>query len=207
MQDRFFQTIPSILVCGKGYPSISTRAFVTLLEQRLRKPVLGLADYNPHGIALLNVYRWGSKRSSLEGANFSRWFLLSCNVLILFKRILLVCSLTNLTYLSLQFEMVGTTGLAAPTILNFSSTTRSLNPKRQIYSQRTLHKPPTEYEPQICSRTQPNVLPRKVWAASSIRSPSRASVSLKDISSENNPAAWLYLVTNSWICLIGVFSF
>lgn len=84
VQDRFYHMIPSVLVCGKGYPSVSTRAFVALIERKLRIPVLGLADYNPHGLALLQTYRRGSVRSSLEGSQFCRLFpghLFSCSYL------------------------------------------------------------------------------------------------------------------------------
>ena len=40
-----------------GFPDFATRAFVRQLHERLRLPVLGLADLNPFGIAILACYR------------------------------------------------------------------------------------------------------------------------------------------------------
>ncbi|CAN8073153.1 unnamed protein product [Agarophyton chilense] len=76
VQDRIYDRLPCILVCGKGYPSVATRAMTSLLASRLRIPVLGLADFNPHGACLLQCYRHGSARSGVEGQQFMcdlRW--------------------------------------------------------------------------------------------------------------------------------------
>ena len=73
VEERFFQKIPSVLICGKGYPSIATRALVAITADKLKLPVLGLADYNPHGLALLLTYRNGSIRSALEGSQFGEF--------------------------------------------------------------------------------------------------------------------------------------
>lgn len=35
--------------------------------------MLGLADHNPHGLALLQCYRYGSIRSSIEGRSFGMY--------------------------------------------------------------------------------------------------------------------------------------
>lgn len=64
--DKFYANIPSILVCGRGYPSVATRVMVSRLAQELGVPVVGLADYNPHGLALLQTYRRGGIQTSLE---------------------------------------------------------------------------------------------------------------------------------------------
>lgn len=97
VEDRFFERCPCVLVCGKGYPSIATRAFVSMLVAtvnnnnininriRIRNhgrkqehhiindsviTVLGIADHNPHGLALLLCYRYGSARACIEGHAF-----------------------------------------------------------------------------------------------------------------------------------------
>lgn len=36
VQDRIFEKLPLVLICGKGYPSVSTRAVTSLLANRLR---------------------------------------------------------------------------------------------------------------------------------------------------------------------------
>lgn len=38
-----------------------------------RLAVLGLVDYNPHGVALLMCYRHGSIRSAREGSRFGTY--------------------------------------------------------------------------------------------------------------------------------------
>lgn len=54
------------MICGRGYPSVATRVMLSRLSQELGLPVVGLADFNPHGLALLQTYRRGGIRSSLE---------------------------------------------------------------------------------------------------------------------------------------------
>jgi len=68
-EDRFFDRCPSILVTGKGYPDLATRALVHALHTELRLPVYGLCDCNPHGIGVLQTYRRGSARMGLDGAD------------------------------------------------------------------------------------------------------------------------------------------
>jgi DNA topoisomerase VI subunit A len=99
VEDKFFDTVPCILLCGKGYPSVATRAMLAMMDLQLkyeslraqtshcyedcdmpvlkgipssvsclnRIPVVGLADYNPHGLALLRTYSRGGVNSSMEG--------------------------------------------------------------------------------------------------------------------------------------------
>lgn len=83
-EDMFFHGIPSILVCGKGYPSVATRLMVSRMAAQFRIPVIGLADYNPHGLALLQTYRRGGLQTSIEASNFVvdvRWLgLRACHI-------------------------------------------------------------------------------------------------------------------------------
>jgi len=66
-EDKFFQSIPSILVTGKGFPDIATRALVFVLWKLLKIPVYGLADCNPFGLAVLQTYFRGGKRNQVDG--------------------------------------------------------------------------------------------------------------------------------------------
>lgn len=78
------------LVCGKGFPSIATRAFVSRLEKELDLPTLMLTDCNPAGLMIMLNYRQGSTKSSIEGSEFGG---LCCTV----HNTSLICS-TNITF-------------------------------------------------------------------------------------------------------------
>ncbi len=64
---RLWDSLPCILVTGCGYPALSVRALVRSLSTQLALPVLGLFDYNPHGVQILLTYKLGSVRMGLEG--------------------------------------------------------------------------------------------------------------------------------------------
>lgn len=63
---RIWDTLPCIVVTGCGYPPLSVRAVVKQLARELSLPVLGLFDYNPHGLRILLTYKFGSTRMGLE---------------------------------------------------------------------------------------------------------------------------------------------
>ncbi|KAM3417319.1 hypothetical protein BST61_g5571 [Cercospora zeina] len=64
--------IQGIIITGKGYPDISTRALLHFLSTPSSRngfsspPVFGLADFDPDGIAILSIYRQGSKALAHE---------------------------------------------------------------------------------------------------------------------------------------------
>jgi hypothetical protein len=64
---RFFEKYPCILVTGKGCPDIATRAFVRSLHKELDLPVVGICDYNPHGIQVLGAYYSSNLWVLMEG--------------------------------------------------------------------------------------------------------------------------------------------
>jgi meiotic recombination protein SPO11 len=66
-EDRFFERVPCILVTGKGFPDLATRAFVSSLYQQFNLPVYGICDCNPYGVGVLWTYYKGSKRIGLDG--------------------------------------------------------------------------------------------------------------------------------------------
>lgn len=68
-QDRFFDDWPCILVTGKGFPDMSTRALVHTLHTTLQLPVWGLADGNPYGVLVLHTYTRGSLQRGLDGGD------------------------------------------------------------------------------------------------------------------------------------------
>jgi meiotic recombination protein SPO11 len=68
-QDRFFDKWPCIMVTGKGFPDLATRAFVHVLHRTLKLPVWGLADGNPFGALVLYTYAKGSDRRGVDGGN------------------------------------------------------------------------------------------------------------------------------------------
>ena len=63
---RLWDTLPCILVTGCGYPPLSVRAVVRQLSTQLGLPVLGLFDYNPHGLRIHLTYKYGSTRMGTE---------------------------------------------------------------------------------------------------------------------------------------------
>ena len=68
-EDRFFERIPSILVTGKGFPDLATRALVKALHVKLQLPVYGICDCNPFGVGVLHTYQVGSKRIGIDGGD------------------------------------------------------------------------------------------------------------------------------------------
>ena len=68
-EDRFFDHYPCILVTGKGFPDLATRALVHHLHQQLDLPVRGLADCDPFGVMVLHTYQQGSTSRGVDGGN------------------------------------------------------------------------------------------------------------------------------------------
>ncbi|KAI4731868.1 DNA topoisomerase IV, alpha subunit [Aureobasidium sp. EXF-10728] len=64
----------AVLVTGKGYPDIATRAvtrFMTVASPRngfAEPPLFGLVDFDPDGLAILHTYKHGSEKMSQENA-------------------------------------------------------------------------------------------------------------------------------------------
>jgi meiotic recombination protein SPO11 len=65
-EDHFYNLIPSILITGKGVPDLTTRQLVHKLSTILNIPVLGIFDYNPYGVAIWMMYRYGTFRMGGE---------------------------------------------------------------------------------------------------------------------------------------------
>eukprot|EP00731_Ephydatia_muelleri_P030324 Em0021g847a len=63
---RIWDTLPCILVTGCGYPPLSVRMVLKRLEDHLQLPILGLFDYNPHGLRILLTYKHGSTQMGTE---------------------------------------------------------------------------------------------------------------------------------------------
>ncbi|KAH0352584.1 DNA topoisomerase IV, alpha subunit, partial [Aureobasidium melanogenum] len=64
----------AVIVTGKGYPDIATRAmtrFMTVASPQngfAEPPVFGLVDYDPDGLTILHTYKHGSKKMSEDNA-------------------------------------------------------------------------------------------------------------------------------------------
>ena len=59
--DGFCQHVLAILVTAKGFPDLASRAFIHHLHTQFQLPVIGLVDWNPHGVAILCTYRFGKR--------------------------------------------------------------------------------------------------------------------------------------------------
>lgn len=68
---RLWDSLPCVLVTGCGYPPLSVRAVLKTLSSKLELPVIGLFDYNPHGVQILLTYKFGSTRMGLEAHEYA----------------------------------------------------------------------------------------------------------------------------------------
>ena len=66
-EERIYDRFPCILVTGKGYPDLATRALVSALHRELEIPVIGLCDCNPYGISVLAMYHCAGDRMGIDG--------------------------------------------------------------------------------------------------------------------------------------------
>lgn len=66
-EERIFDRFPCILVTGKGFPDLATRALVNTLHRELELPVVGLCDCNPYGVSVLSLYHCAGDRMGVDG--------------------------------------------------------------------------------------------------------------------------------------------
>lgn len=66
IDDGFIERLPCVLVTACGFPDLATRAMVQHVVDALQVPCFALADYNPHGVALMLCYKLGSASLGLE---------------------------------------------------------------------------------------------------------------------------------------------
>lgn len=67
-EDRFFDIFPCIMVTGKGFPDLASRAMVHILHKRFPNlPIFGICDCNPYGVAVLQTYSCGSHKRKIDG--------------------------------------------------------------------------------------------------------------------------------------------
>jgi len=59
-EDKFFDRCPCIIITGKGFPDLATRACVAILHRGLDIPCYGVCDLNPYGVGVLKTYFKGS---------------------------------------------------------------------------------------------------------------------------------------------------
>jgi meiotic recombination protein SPO11 len=73
VEDKFWRRLPCVVITGKGFPDLATRAMVHQVSTRTQLPVYGLADCNPFGLALLLTYKLGSARMGSKYCCDLRW--------------------------------------------------------------------------------------------------------------------------------------
>ena len=49
-----------LLITARGFPDLATRVLVQNAAEALRVPCLCFTDWNPHGLALMLTYKFGS---------------------------------------------------------------------------------------------------------------------------------------------------
>jgi DNA topoisomerase-6 subunit A len=73
VEARWHDMCPSIIVCGNGFPSYSTREFTRRLVETFRVPAFVCTDADPGGIRVALTYAHGAMSTALE----TPW--LACN--------------------------------------------------------------------------------------------------------------------------------
>ncbi|KAL3776473.1 hypothetical protein ACHAWO_007553 [Cyclotella atomus] len=66
-EERIFDKFPCILITGKGFPDLATRALVQSLHREFDLPVVGICDSNPFGISVLSIYHCAGDRMGVDG--------------------------------------------------------------------------------------------------------------------------------------------
>lgn len=74
---RFIKKYKVILFTARGYPDISSRAFLNLLWRHLKIPMLALTDADPHGMEIVCCYKFGCYSAAAEADHLAlpqiRW--------------------------------------------------------------------------------------------------------------------------------------
>ncbi|KAG5508934.1 hypothetical protein GH5_06150 [Leishmania sp. Ghana 2012 LV757] len=64
--------LPCVLLTAQGFPTYAARRLLAHLHAALpRAAVIGLVDYNPHGLAILAAYRWAATIDALPACSAS----------------------------------------------------------------------------------------------------------------------------------------
>ncbi|KAH7428336.1 hypothetical protein KP509_10G088000 [Ceratopteris richardii] len=70
-EDKFFYSVPCIIITAKGYPDLASRIFLHQLRCTFPMfPIVALVDWNPAGLAILCTYKFGSVRMGLETSTY-----------------------------------------------------------------------------------------------------------------------------------------
>ncbi len=77
LQERACERLHAVMLTARGQPDLASRAMLARLAAlRPGAPVLGLVDWNPHGLLILSTYKLGSLRMGLEAGHYAvnvRW--------------------------------------------------------------------------------------------------------------------------------------
>ncbi|KAI7857222.1 Spo11/DNA topoisomerase VI subunit A [Circinella umbellata] len=61
-----------ILVTGRGYPDIATRHILKYLAMQYKNlPIFAFVDYDPYGLDIYAVYKWGSRIHAFDAPNLA----------------------------------------------------------------------------------------------------------------------------------------
>ncbi|KAG0566879.1 hypothetical protein KC19_7G094600 [Ceratodon purpureus] len=71
VEERFFLKVPCIIITGKGFPDLASRALLHRLHQEFPSlPIFALVDWNPAGLAIICTYKFGSIKMGLEAPRY-----------------------------------------------------------------------------------------------------------------------------------------
>jgi len=60
-EDKIFNLLPLVIICGRGFPDIATRKLLNAIATKFSLPVIGLFDYNCGGLGVWIAYKFGSR--------------------------------------------------------------------------------------------------------------------------------------------------
>lgn len=70
-EDEFHKKYRCIMITAKGMPDVDTRRCVNRASYELKIPVHSLNDFNPYGMKIASVYRFGSKNMAYDSQNLA----------------------------------------------------------------------------------------------------------------------------------------
>ncbi|ORY89229.1 Spo11/DNA topoisomerase VI subunit A [Syncephalastrum racemosum] len=69
---NFFSHFPhALILTGRGYPDLATRSIVNYLSRITQAGFYCLTDFDPYGIEIYSVYKWGSKVHDFDAPNLT----------------------------------------------------------------------------------------------------------------------------------------
>lgn len=70
-EDEFHKNYRCIMITARGMPDVASKNFVNKARNKLQLPVYSLNDFNPYGMKITSVFRFGSKNMAYDSKNLT----------------------------------------------------------------------------------------------------------------------------------------